>query len=267
MTEEARMLDAKTNEVMGGGAGMGEGTDGHTTATIGADGIPVVEAGNGINLPLKSAIDAGAVLMGDGLAGAVLGATFALLAEFEDGVIGGVGIGGKGEIGGDDAETDTGTFLGSDEEAVAADFAKTGIAGDERSDDLVVAVDVGTGLIAKVADEGGELNGDASSFDILMGGFESAGAGGGGGNETLVHFYGEGDGMGVVLMKVDGIAIGADASTDVGVDMVRLEGSDAGGEGAIMMGVVFDDGGGLLRGEGEVDVGVVAIGGLTEVFG
>ena len=61
-TKESGVLDTKTNEVVCGRIGMGKGANRHAETTIGADGVPIVKAGDGINFPLKSTINVGAIL-------------------------------------------------------------------------------------------------------------------------------------------------------------------------------------------------------------
>ena len=84
-------------------------------------------------------------------------------------------------------------------------------------------------LIAKVANEGGELGGNATGFYILMSRFHGTGGLRGSFDKGMVHFYGESDGELMGLVGIDGVTVLTDSTTDMSIAMFGFELGDADG--------------------------------------
>lgn len=117
--------------------------DRHANPAIGADLVPVGEAGFWVDAPAQHTIFFLPRFKGDRSAGAVLGTFLAYHAEIDHGWIWLRRVCDHWQVSSDHSQPDSGSKFGSHQHSNSSNLSQTGIPGDWWADDAVVAVHMG----------------------------------------------------------------------------------------------------------------------------
>ena len=156
------------------GVRLGVGTDGETDRAVRSGATPVFVAALHFGLPFRDATHLSLFPSFDGLGRAVFSAFPAYLAEVLHTDIDRRVL-DEGQIGSHHGGPDPWSVLGSDDETEPAQLPQPGVMRHCRGQNLVVAVEVGSGVVSQVLDVGRQADSNIGDLHILDGCFDSGG--------------------------------------------------------------------------------------------